>query len=805
MLPLSTMISMAKFFAPGLKLEESGPFLELSAKYGQPAEFSMPIEILSLGLKMFSRGLYTALVYQTRTDWKWPYWLRRQSDVKDSTHQSVAHSIIVQNRVHRNWTILGLPFRNERLIVDPVMMITPFRDGYSIECWIETSNGIQELFTDAYTSTIIGGNQTISDRYPMIRQTVEIENNLSIRQNIFAGSVSGQDMGFTRVKIKNISQRDQSVKIWFAIRPYNPEGISPIHHLEFSKETQRLTINNQTAIFFQSQPNIVKMGNAEFGDSWNKIKSKTQQLKIHCPDGLSNGAIGYTLSISTAEIINLDLVFSLKKENSEEKIDWTHTQLFNYERAKSRMQYSWSKSSNETMQIYLPDHRLTHLTKLCLNYQQIFAQSETTTPGYFIYNDFWYRDSAYLLFGLLKSGHFENVRSILETYPNKQQPDGFFESQEGEWDSNGAALWIVGQYFHFTQDKDLILDLWPSLMKGARWIAKKRGMTKKDKSVSGLLPAGFSAEHFGANDYYFWDNFWSLSGLLELEYLAEKIKKLPDLKWIQSERKRYQQDIHLFVSNSLDANKGILSASPKRTPDAGSIGNMCADYPLQIAHLFPDFIENEKKYLLETFGVKNCFYQQIVHTGLNMYLTLHLRHPEIITHDETFWSSLHAVAEKASATGTWPEGIHPISGGGVMGEGHHGWANVEWISSIRDALVLERGDELWITPVFNSQWLKNPDYLSVKHAFTTFGMVEFELSWNKEKMILNIQQLFHRSPKKIRWFLPKGVEFAEKVIFQNNIQEIELPIEKNQVIELTFKKGSVKDASVPLKTAMTHS
>jgi Zn-finger nucleic acid-binding protein len=36
------------------------------------------------------------------------------------------------------------------------------------------------------------------------------------------------------------------------------------------------------------------------------------------------------------------------------------------------------------------------------------------------------------------------------------------------------------------------------------------------------LPPGFSAEHLGPNDYYYWDNFWALAGL---KAAAEMVKR----------------------------------------------------------------------------------------------------------------------------------------------------------------------------------------------------------------------------------------------------------------------------------------
>ena len=60
-----------------------------------------------------------------------------------------------------------------------------------------------------------------------------------------------------------------------------------------------------------------------------------------------------------------------------------------------------------------------------------------------------------------------------------------------------------------------------SIVKAADWIPRKRIKHHKEPRVLGLLPAGFSAEHLGPNDYYYWDDFWGVAGLQAAAWLLE--------------------------------------------------------------------------------------------------------------------------------------------------------------------------------------------------------------------------------------------------------------------------------------------
>lgn len=715
----------------------------------------MPIEILSLGIKMFSRGLYTMLVHQTKTDWKWPYWLRKQSDPNDPAFQPVAHLIISQNRVFRNWALLGLPNDNQRITVDPSMMITPFQDGYSIEFWLEYDGktitiGDPDLDTAVHT-------KWLDSHYPQIRKQSVYFNRISIRQDIFVSSFSGHSAGFTRLKLMNLTAETVKVKVYACIRPYNVEGISPVQKIKYDSENKVWMVDGQPALMLQSEPDKNFTGSDKTGDVWNRTIHQKTSNSVSCEKGLAHSASVFKLELVSKEIVNLDFVMPLIEENNGSFIDWKESLLFDFERASRRFEHKWSRTLSEKITVTLPDPQLQNLTNRCIQYQSIFAQRDSVAPGFFIYSDFWFRDAAYLLFVMLKCGHFQVVREILKSFPDKQNSDGFFESQEGEWDSNGEALWIAGQYYRFTNDRDLIERLWPNLVKGARWIQKKRLSHSGDSEVSALLPAGFSAEHFGQNDYYYWDNFWSVAGYEELLHLAHELKKSKEIIWLEKEHELYRQILVNSIEKNRETNGGKITASPKRVFDSGAIGVLSALSPLQILEPFHHNIFQTADELISKNSVHNCYYHPVAHTGINIYLTLHIRHSELVRHNPEFWKNMRSVAELASSTGTWPEGIHPHLRTGVMGEGHHGWANAEWVNTVRDSMVNEKKDELEILSVYDETWFKKDCQVGIENAYTVFGKISFRLAIDAKHLVMDWKPEFTKPPKQIRWFMPSNV------------------------------------------------
>lgn len=162
----------------------------------------------------------------------------------------------------------------------------------------------------------------------------------------------------------------------------------------------------------------------------------------------------------------------------------------------------------------------------------------------------------FIIHALLCAGLIDRAERALDRFPARQNALGYFHSQDGEWDSNGEALWIMRRFCELT-GRPPKRDWWHSIHRGARWIYKKRLPYDHDAFHSGLLPPGFSAEHLGPNDYYYWDDFWGVAGLQAAAYLAESMGDKEGRRSPSAPRR-----LPLALSRSPSNPKGIRSLSP---------------------------------------------------------------------------------------------------------------------------------------------------------------------------------------------------------------------------------------------------
>lgn len=176
---------------------------------------------------------------------------------------------------------------------------------------------------------------------------------------------------------------------------------------------------------------------------------------------------------------------------------------------------------------------------------------------------------------------------------------------------------------------------------------------------------------------------------------------------------------------------GAIPASPKRRMDSGAVGSLVADYPLQLFPPGDERILRTADYLRDHSSFNGGFFQNMIHSGINAYLTLHLAQVRLRAGDpEAAWQLMDTVSQLASSTGQWPEAIHPRTLGGCMGDGQHMWAACEWALMVRNCFVREEPERsgsaqaarLVVAAGVRSTWWQTGE-TSLGPTLTPFGPV----------------------------------------------------------------------------------
>ncbi len=665
-------------------------------RFSKPSEVWVPTELLRSGAVLQARGLMNSQAIQHNLDWIWPYWVQRQFDPTDESFIPRAFNVSHINLTHRNWTAVGLADVDWLPIVDPRGLVTPHYDGWSVDAWILRDNGAHVL-----PPLLENVTQTLEMQGP-VRVVTHCEEG-------GAGFISQADMvcenGSPVCRVEFEAYSDTKAHFAVVLRPFNPEGVSFVNHIELLPESKGWKVNDREEVRLDPPPERAVFSNYGEGDVFSRILLvSAEEREAACKVGMASAAAVYTLE--PGKRLRVTARMPLPPHVGK----------------KTPLDCKGGKEELKSpCALQVPDEKFCFLYEAALRMLVLHSPGDVY-PGPYTYKRFWFRDAAYILDATLCAGLTDRVEKTLDRFPSRQSVTGHFLSQDGEWDSNGEALWILDRFCRFTARKPK--PEWRNpVLRGARWIHKKR--TAQDGSLyAGLLPAGFSAEHLGPNDFYYWDDFWSIGGLRGAARLMKAYGDSEASQEFSDEADDLQRSVERSLQN-VQARLGhrALPAAPSRRMDAGAIGSLAAGYPLQLWPENDTRMSATARYLTVHCLLKGGFYQEISHSGINAYLTLHIAQVLLRAGDARFFDVVKAVASLATPTGQWPEAIHPRTGGGCMGDGQHIWAAAEWVLMMRSLFLREEEERnaLVLCPGIPAEWLKKGAKLSFGPAPTIYG------------------------------------------------------------------------------------
>ena len=730
--------------------------------FSQPSEVAAPMELLRSGIVLHARGLINSIAIQHNLDWIWPHWVECQYNPRSEAFIPRSFSLTQINLTHRNWTALGVPNGTEFPLVGPRGLVTPFYDSWSIDCWI-----IQDEGEPLIPSRLPAGQEGI----PKVSQRLDLGDNICVTTesslNQLKLKLEAQVIGSAQAPICQIKIRGSAfvnARLVISLRPYNPEGVSFINNISLLDDSLGWLVNKKNLIYFDKLPDRYVFSDYNRGDVYSRLSSDGDEKEISCKVGMASAAALYILEAGKSEEINVLVPLTKNKIEKESYVDY-----------QDATKLAWKKSLQGACSLQIPDKHFQFLYEAAI-YTMVLHSPKEVYPGPYIYRRFWFRDAAFILNALLSVGLKDRVLRALDCFRARQTAQGYFFSQEGEWDSNGEALWIMRQYCEMTGI--LPLKEWKeSIIKAGKWICKKRLPADLQSPHAGLLPSGFSAEHLGPNDFYYWDDFWGIAGLKAAAFFSAFYKDNNQAIYFKSQSEGFLNSINQSLKKiESRLKRQAIPASPYRRMDSGAIGSLVASYPLRIFNESDPRILDTANFLMNKCLVHGGFFHDMTHSGINPYLTLHLAQVLLRAGDNRYFGLMSAVAKLASPTGQWPESVHPRTGGGCMGDGQHVWAAAEWVLMIRNCFVREEGNQLILCSGIPRIWLEKNETISFGPAPTTFGDIQISIKPQGQNILVEWHGKWFAQEPPIDVQLPG---FAKvRVALKTNSLELKLPVEK---------------------------
>ncbi|RME90450.1 MAG: hypothetical protein D6767_06845 [Candidatus Hydrogenedentota bacterium] len=684
-------------------------------KLGNPTNTMIPEETLPMVTRMLGTGIWNYSFFQFHREFYFPFWAERQYDPKDPAFIPRSHNVLSINQTHRNWVAISWPGMVDEISIDPAGAIMLGADNPTVEFCLLAKKKL-------YRPQNHPKNIKIKKISPW---QAEIS---------FAGYILLVEATLEGAKLsvhqkKNSHHKHSSVL--FSLRPFNMEGPSFIHHIKLTKNNE---VKSRYSLSFSTTPKKIVLSSYKQGDALSQILHKNNSTKeIWDSTGMATAAFLFSKTPFTIQVQNSrrkKLAKPLEKYHHPEEIINT---------------YFPKMPSLSTLE---QTNRLSYLAEAyqdAKNHLITLWDFDSITPGSYTYHEFWIRDAAIMLHALLSLNGHKAVKSILPRLKHFIQPSGFFKSQAGEWDANGQALWVLAKYFQYHPEEKFWQQWKKDIKKLIHWI------DVVTKEHNGILPPGFSAEHLGVADWYLWDNFWALAGITEWIYTNDNFH-LHSFDPIKEKMQTIQLRMETALLKYLEP-YSFYPAAIGRHIDAGMIGSVAATYPTDLNIFATDKPRLRKTLdiLHNRFFYRGGFFQENIHSGINAYLTIqvaqgYLRLGERKKALKIFFNIL----KKASHAHTFPEAIHPVTGGGCMGDGFHGWAFAEITLFIRDLFVRESNNQLLFFTGIRKRWFEE------NFTFENLRIQNYQCNITSNNGSWKIQHVTKKETKSAIVFLPEN-------------------------------------------------
>lgn len=681
-----------------------------------------------------SRGVRTCDAAELGTDRVWPVWMERQLDPRSRAFVAGGELPVLANVTGRNWTGIGNVASPVRAIVDPRGLVTPWRDGWSLDWWI----GAEDRWHLPSREPAV--RQSLVGTSPVVETIMRVPGGDAVAR-AFA-IVAGEGLGdLVVVEVENRSAVPFAVA--FAVRPYNPEGVGVLERIELHDD-RVVTVDGRPALLLPRAPSGAVGSSFVDGDVFARVEANQLDLKltpVRCPSGLAQAAFVFALSHASSLRVAMPLAAGERagRPAAARRARGVAPLPTPLPGAPS-VARAWEAQCRRGMRLVLPPGRLADAVEANRKCLLLSFGGEEVAPGPFTSHRFRFGDAADLLGALDRCGFHAEAADALVGYPERQRFDGYFDSGEEGWGTNGAAIHAVATHWRLTRDADVLDRTLPAVALGARWIEQartggRRGRRRRDPRFDGLLPKGVSASPQGPFDHHYADDFWSLRGLLDAAELLRAGGEHHGAGRCEELAAGLRADLERSLELAAERlGSAIIPAGPDRPVDPAIIASLVACQPLGLLAADHPGVVATIRAVQDRFCLGPAVFQPVGQVGLSPRLTLQLAAVELAQGDRRALDRLRWMVEAATATFNWPEAIHPALGNGCGGDGHHHTAGAGLVNLVRSMLVREDGEDadgavvLRLCSLLPDEW--QGQGIEVHHAPTEAGRLSFAVRWH---------------------------------------------------------------------------
>jgi hypothetical protein len=407
--------------------------------------------------------------------------------------------------------------------------------------------------------------------------------------------------------------------------------------------------------------------------------------------------------------------------------------------------------------IVIPEPKVRDTYFASLAYTFIGRDDGHVHAGEGFYDGFFLRDGAYQVWALEAAGYLDEARPSALDFVKYQKANGQFESQGGELDGNGQALWTLVRHYEMTHDEAYLRQVYPAIRRSMAWLtqALQRDPSDADAAFAGVLPKSWAdGEALSKSDYHVVGyDFWNLRGTLCAVRAAEALGETAD-----AEQWRRLADGYRAAIARLAKASGARDFPPSLELAGTDWGNLTGIYPTR---LFPPFDPRVSATFAEarrTFVEGTIRWCPETRQTIHPYRSTYLTNSYIIRGEyDKAVAGLYAMLLHTTSDHGFPEGVYYRTRTAWGDTVPHLWAAAQYCLLLRNMLLREDGCDLHLASAVPTHWLAPGETVAFEDMPTTFGRAGFRLLAERECLRVQIDAPAGGSLRRVVFHTPPSI------------------------------------------------
>ncbi|HEX4481340.1 MAG TPA: discoidin domain-containing protein [Rudaea sp.] len=464
------------------------------------------------------------------------------------------------------WTIVGVDGVGLPALMSEDGALEPRKGGFSIEPFL--------LIGDkTVTWADVTPEQSLLD-HDLPMPSVEWKSgNVELKVDAFARGTRENSTLLARYRVRNTSDRPQTLTLALAIRPFqvNPPaqflnsagGASPIHDL--AEKDGVVSIDGKPAVLALTHADSFGASSFDSGSVVDRLRNRASlETSVHDDVGFASGALLYSMTLAPNAEREVDLAapttgaFPSINQRDAAAVSWIA-------RESDSAAKSWH-ASIDRVAITVPTagQRLVDALRTSIAYTLISRDGPALRPGTRSYARSWIRDGAMIEDGLLSVGNIDAARAFVDWYAPRQFSNGKVPccvDHRGadpvpENDSNGELIHAIAQLYRYGGDRAELEKNWPHVIGAVAYMDKLRASETGTANIAfkGMMPASISHEGYSSKPMHsYWDDLWSLVGYKDAVDMAVALGRKEDAVRIAHSRDAFSADLLASIAATVKA------------------------------------------------------------------------------------------------------------------------------------------------------------------------------------------------------------------------------------------------------------